>query len=154
MRRICVTRRPRRCPRCGGEVCDILYGEPTATWEEDYMKETGRRAVLGGCIITSDDPDYECAKCGQKFWKLSFPRNSKQLAKDALLREDDATYCDVRYEGLYKKQKVYRGVVKEGVCCDGFCLVFVGQNGRIKQMQGVEVLGILEGLNRKKYHPI
>lgn len=118
------------------------------------MKETGRRAVLGGCIITDDDPDYECAKCGQKFWKLSFPRNSKQLAKDALLRKDDATYCDVRYEGLYKKQKVYRGVVKEGVCCDGFCLVFVGQNGRIKQMQGVGVLGILERLNRKKYHPI
>lgn len=154
MKRIDVISRPHKCPRCGGEVCDILYGEPTATWEEDYLKETGHRAILGGCIITDDDPNYECAKCEQKFCKLYFPRNSKQLAKDALLREDSATYSDVRYEGLYKKQKVYRGIVKEGVCCDGFNLVFVGQNGCIKQMQGVGILSILKKINPKKYHSI
>ena len=84
MRMLDVIRRPNRCPLCGGDICDILYGEPTAMWYEDYLKDTGHRAVLGGCCITDNDPDYECAKCGQHFWKLTFPAKSKQLAKDAL----------------------------------------------------------------------
>lgn len=45
MRMIDVIRRPNRCPLCGGDICDILYGEPTATWYEDYLKATGHRAV-------------------------------------------------------------------------------------------------------------
>lgn len=62
-----VTARPNKCPKCGGEICDILYGEPTPTWEEDYLKETGHRAVLGGCIISEDFPDFVCAECGQEY---------------------------------------------------------------------------------------
>ena len=139
-----VIRRPNRCPLCGGDICDILYGEPTATWYEDYLKATGHRAVLGGCCITDNDPDYECAKCGQQFWKLTFPSKSKQLAKDALLKECSATYCDVKYVGVYKKQKVYRGVVRDGIISDGLNLVFVNQNGGIKQMQGIDILRVLE----------
>lgn len=67
MNNIDVTSRPNKCPICGGEICDILYGEPTSTWEEDYLKETGHRAVLGGCIISEDCPDFVCAECGQEF---------------------------------------------------------------------------------------
>lgn len=105
MRMLDVIRRPNRCPLCGGDICDILYGEPTATWYEDYLKDTGLRAVLGGCCITDNDPDYECAKCGQQFWKLTFPAKSKQLAKDALLKECSATYYDVKYVGFIRNKK-------------------------------------------------
>ena len=78
----------------------------------------------------------------------------KQLAKDALLKECSATYCDVKYVGVYKKQKVYRGVVRDGIISDGLNLVFVNQNGGIKQMQGIEILRVLEKINPKKYHSI
>lgn len=67
MKIIDVTTRPDKCPKCGGEICDILYGEPTSTWEEDYKKETGHRAVLGGCIISEDLPDFVCVECGQEY---------------------------------------------------------------------------------------
>lgn len=67
MRMLDVIRRPNRCPLCGGNICDILYGEPTATWYEDYLKETGHRAVLSGCCITDNDPDYECENVDSNF---------------------------------------------------------------------------------------
>lgn len=51
MRMIDVIRRPNRCPLCGGDICDILYGEPTATWYEDYLKATGHRAVLAAVAL-------------------------------------------------------------------------------------------------------
>lgn len=62
-----VKTRPGKCPKCGGEVYDILYGEPTSTWEEDYLKETGHHAILGGCIISEDCPDFVCKDCGLNF---------------------------------------------------------------------------------------
>lgn len=78
------------------------------------------------------------------FGNSPFPARSKQRAKDALLKECSATYCDVKYVGVYKKQKVYRGVVRDGIISDGLNLVFVNQNGGIKQMQGIDILRVLE----------
>lgn len=46
MKIIDVIIRPNRCPLCGGNIYDVLYGEPIATWHEDYLKDTGHRAVL------------------------------------------------------------------------------------------------------------
>jgi len=63
-----VSRKPVKCPKCGGKVVPVLYGEPTP--------ETGKRAkqgefILGGCCIVEDTPmaQWECIKCEQGFYK-------------------------------------------------------------------------------------
>ena len=70
MKPIEVIRRPKVCPKCGGEILDILYGMPTATWEEDYFKKTGHHASLGGCCIEEDMPDYVCKDCETEFIRM------------------------------------------------------------------------------------
>ncbi len=148
-----VIRRPRKCPKCGGEVCDILYGEPIPTWKEDYFNETGRNAVLGGCCINENrNPDYECEDCGLQFNKLTFPSNSKSLARAVLLKDDDenGVFCDVEYEGIFRKQMVFSPVVRDGICWDGYCLVFVDQDGKVKVRRGVSLVEIMVKLDHDK----
>lgn len=149
-----IIRRPKRCPRCGGEVCDILYGEPCSTWEEDYMKATGRKAVLGGCCLSADgkDPDYQCEDCGQQFLRLSFPRNAKKLAFEALVEgNEDSIFCDVEYLGLYKQQMVFLPVAKEGICWDGIILIFVHQVGIIEVKDGPKLWPVIDKITRDKH---
>ena len=62
-----INKRPDRCPKCGGEVCDILYGEPMPTAQEDYYAQYHRHLILGGCIIYDGMPDYQCYNCDQTF---------------------------------------------------------------------------------------
>lgn len=150
MRSLEVIRRPKRCPRCGGEVCDILYGEPTSTWEEDYLASTGRKAVLGGCCLHEGMPDYECEDCGQQFRKLTFPRNAKQLAKQALEKSGYEIFCDVEYEGLYKKQLLFSPVVKPGICWDGDILIYVDEAGIAKVRKGLGNMIALQKIKRDK----
>lgn len=53
------------CPECGGkEVLPILYGMPPA--EIGEAAERGQ-VVLGGCVITGDDPNWRCAVCGHQW---------------------------------------------------------------------------------------
>lgn len=136
-----IIRRPKKCPKCGGDVCDILYGEPTSTWEEDYFAQTGHHAVLGGCIVYDDMPEYECGKCGLAFRKLRLPRNTKQLAELALTEE---WVGGVEYVGVYKKKAVYRPKVKEGYCCDALVLVFVDQKGKVSKKIGIDIMKIID----------
>ena len=136
-----VLRRPKKCPKCGNEVCDILYGEPIPTWEEDYLKQTGHRAVLGGCCIYDGMPEYECSQCGLQMRKLSFPRNARHLAETAL---SDSEWVDgVEYVGIYRKKLAYRPKVKAGYCCDALILVFVDQKGKTSKKVGVEIMDII-----------
>lgn len=53
--------KPARCPDCGSEkVVEILRGYPTP----DAMAEAEKgRVVLGGCIVTGDDPLWQCTEC-------------------------------------------------------------------------------------------
>jgi hypothetical protein len=136
-----IIRRPRKCPKCGGLVCDILYGEPTSTWEEDYLSQTGHTAVLGGCIVYEGMPEYECKACGLQLRKLSFPRNPRRLAELALNEE----WADgVEYVGIYRKKAVYRPKVKEGYCCDALVLVFVDQKGKVYKKIGIDIMEIID----------
>lgn len=150
MRILDVIRRPKHCPRCGGDVCDIIWGKPAATWEDDHFKETGHKAVLGGCCITGNDPDYQCEDCGQQFTRLSFPNNAKQLAKEALLKDDDSIFCDVSFFGLYRKMMVFEPVVKDGICWDGITLIFVNQKGRVKVRSGLDLVPIIQKIQEDK----
>ena len=67
MKIIKTNKRPDKCPECGGEVCDILYGEPTPTAQEEYYEKSNRHLILGGCCIYDGMPDYQCFDCGQQF---------------------------------------------------------------------------------------
>jgi len=53
------------CPKCGSDsVLLIVYGLPGP----DLMEE-GRagRVVLGGCVITGEDPTHACRECGVRW---------------------------------------------------------------------------------------
>ena len=63
-----VTRKPCKCPQCGGKVVNILYGEPSS---EAFEKTDRGEIVLGGCIIYEDMPDYQCTGCGAQYRKVS-----------------------------------------------------------------------------------
>lgn len=59
-----VDSNPGKCPKCGGNVVPILYGEPTAQTYEEYLQG---KLALGGCCITQNDPDWVCLGCDQQF---------------------------------------------------------------------------------------
>ncbi len=51
------------CPNCKKEsIAEILWGYPAST---DAVKEglEKKEIVLGGCIVTEQDPKWECNEC-------------------------------------------------------------------------------------------
>ena len=58
--------RPVRCPICGGEVWEIVYGEPTA---EAYESRIEDKIIYGGCCVTGHDPAWECIKCHTQIYQ-------------------------------------------------------------------------------------
>jgi transposase-like protein len=72
-----MTRRPRKCPRCGSErIARILYGMPALSEELRLELET-RRAVLGGCAVAGNDPRWRCTACG---YEMGHPRGTSGAA--------------------------------------------------------------------------
>jgi hypothetical protein len=62
------SRKPRKCPLCGGEVVEIMYGEPMMS-EEDYFKTYHKHVVYGGCCISEDSPQWQCRICEAEMYK-------------------------------------------------------------------------------------
>lgn len=64
-----VLRKPRKCPNCGEEVWDIIYGtgdmEP---WE--FLMEYRKSAAMGGDNIPIRPPVWECSCCNTRFRKV------------------------------------------------------------------------------------
>lgn len=61
--------KPKNCPFCGSEkIANILYGYPVIS-EELNNDINSRRVVLGGCVITGDDPSWQCVVCKTPFYK-------------------------------------------------------------------------------------
>ncbi len=56
----------KRCPNCGGNVAEILYGYMDITGEVKRAMDEGR-ATMGGCCIESDAPHQSCNEC-QHLW--------------------------------------------------------------------------------------
>ena len=52
------------CPDCNGKLLPVRYGFPGPE-----MMEQARRGeiVLGGCIVSDDDPAWGCSECGARF---------------------------------------------------------------------------------------
>ncbi len=51
MEPIVVSRKPCKCPKCGGKVVKIVYGEPCP---ELFEQAERKEVVLGGCCINLD----------------------------------------------------------------------------------------------------
>jgi hypothetical protein len=58
--------RPQSCPACGSpRIARILYGLPAFSKDlEDALSEG--IVALGGCVLSGDDPEWQCLGCGQK----------------------------------------------------------------------------------------
>lgn len=59
-----VTRKPQKCPVCGSEVVDIIYGTGDMT-EIDFLYEYRKSAIMGGDNIPRRPPIW-CCSCGCK----------------------------------------------------------------------------------------
>ncbi|HLA09031.1 MAG TPA: hypothetical protein VJ023_00325 [Pyrinomonadaceae bacterium] len=63
-----VNRKPRTCLECGSKrVAVILYGLPNFSDDELMRKEELGKIVFGGCVITGEDPLWQCVDCRQKY---------------------------------------------------------------------------------------
>ena len=52
------------CLACGAKgAARILYGLPLFSPELDALLDKGE-LVLGGCVISEDDPEWHCNSCG------------------------------------------------------------------------------------------
>lgn len=62
--------KPDVCPKCGGNIVDIIYGEPNQELNEQSLRND---VVLGGCCLIVDEtgnmtnPEWGCVKCDRKF---------------------------------------------------------------------------------------
>jgi len=58
--------RPRKtCPRCrSNRVLPIIYGLPGSELAE---REAAGEVVLGGCVLSGDDPRQACVDCGHSW---------------------------------------------------------------------------------------
>ena len=56
------------CPTCSAtNPIEILYGMPS---EEMQHAEVEGHIVLGGCVISGNDPAYQCRACGEQFGQV------------------------------------------------------------------------------------
>jgi len=62
-------RKPRKCPVCGASsIANIRYGLQIISPELD-RKLAEKKVILGGCIISDDDPNWACTECENVFYK-------------------------------------------------------------------------------------
>jgi len=52
------------CPKCEGDLIPIVYGYPGPE-----MVESADRGeiLLGGCIVSDNDPQFRCKNCGRQY---------------------------------------------------------------------------------------
>jgi len=55
------------CPKCGGtDIAMILYGLPSDELQKS-KKVKEKKIVLGGCIVSKNNPEMECNDCGWRY---------------------------------------------------------------------------------------
>jgi hypothetical protein len=64
-------RKPKKCPACSSSrVAKIFYGMPAFSAKLEGELDAGR-IILGGCCISDDDPEWQCADCQMVIYKKS-----------------------------------------------------------------------------------
>jgi hypothetical protein len=72
-------RRPSKCSKCSSKhVLPIFYGEPDVKMME---KSDNGKIILGGCVITDNDPDWQCLDCGMKFYWKKFTKDGCEMKR-------------------------------------------------------------------------
>jgi hypothetical protein len=61
-----VARGETACPACGGTLVPIVYGLPGPEAAEAANRG---EIALGGCMVTGDDPQFQCAACRVAYWR-------------------------------------------------------------------------------------
>ena len=65
----------RACPECDcDDLARVLYGLPADPNALQLYIDAGR-VVLGGCLVTDDDPIWHCNVCKNRFGKRSEQKN-------------------------------------------------------------------------------
>lgn len=66
---IVVKRKPIKCPYCGFRpVGTILRGLPAFDEEMEKDIDSGK-IIIGGCVVTLNQPQWACKNCGAEFRK-------------------------------------------------------------------------------------
>ena len=71
--RMTVTAKPKKCPFCGStEIKQYLFGLPT--------KEASKsgKYILGGCVISNNNPSWGCVNCHSNFYRPRPMRNDRR----------------------------------------------------------------------------
>lgn len=59
--------KPIKCPACGSpKVVRIMYGMPSY---EAFLDSKAGKIILGGCVVTGDDPRWGCIDCKAVIYK-------------------------------------------------------------------------------------
>ncbi len=53
----------KNCPNCDNKLSLILYGLPT----QELLDNLPDDVILGGCMLTGDDPVYHCPNCNKDY---------------------------------------------------------------------------------------
>jgi len=66
-----------RCPKCQStNRAEILWGLP---WKKMIKKELKRKEiVLGGCLVTHNDPKWQCNECRTRWGRSDFSKKLEQ----------------------------------------------------------------------------
>jgi len=79
-----VTRKPSKCPVCGGEITDIIYG--TGDMEEwEFLMQYRKTAIMGGDNIPRRPPIWACTAGCKRFRKVN-PDGTDAPVKVKLLK--------------------------------------------------------------------
>jgi hypothetical protein len=79
-----VARKPSKCPVCGSEVVDIVYGTGDMT-EIEFLFAYRKEAIMGGDNIPRRPPIWACSCCCKRFRKIN-PDGSDAPVKVKLLQ--------------------------------------------------------------------
>jgi rubrerythrin len=61
--------KPEECPACGAKaVARIYWGYPSFSPKLNDELTAGT-VVLGGCVMTGDDPAWKCTQCGLRIFR-------------------------------------------------------------------------------------
>jgi len=142
-------RKPSCCPKCGGEVYELLYGMPNVGKEQELL-ERGIRYIYAGCAITEGQrPKWQCSECQQQFYKLESLRNtssSQKIADEEAIRNG---YLCAEYLGSYKGKRIYRRIYNDNFEREeGLPILMSIKNGKLSYIYDDEAFKVLGSLSK------
>jgi len=61
--------KPKKCPKCGSsKIAEILRGMPPFSKDLEQKINSGE-IVLGGCVVSDNDPIWHCNTCEHEWGK-------------------------------------------------------------------------------------